>query len=196
MIRRPQQLDEENSELLSRMLAQSELERSMREHTISLDRNTEWERAAQEEEDRLIRTGTWGRPPPSVWNEESTTQQNENVQEGERKSQTNRDDFFESINEILERSDQAMLQNWRDNREETQNVESTNNPWTLQNRDRRNIGWTRNRTTEERYGWIRNENRSTDEIDEEIRSRTEIENEFKDMGERKEDNKENDLPKE
>ena len=46
MIRRPQQLDEENMELLSRMLAQSELERDMRRDVVSLSRNTEWERAA------------------------------------------------------------------------------------------------------------------------------------------------------
>ena len=181
MIRRPQQLDEENREMLSRMLAESELERSMRQHTISLNRNSDWARAAQEEEDRLRRTGTWGRPPPSIWNEESGTQQSEGIQGEETKSQMSRDEFLESINELLERSDQAMLEHWRNTREESQDVEDTNNPWRI--RDRDNVGWIDNRINEERSGWRRNENRPTSE------------DEFKDTEERKEENKENNVSK-
>ena len=178
MIRRPQQLDEENRELLSRMLAESELEESMRRHTISLNRDSAWARAAQREEDRLTRTGTWGRPPP-IWNERSETQQDENIQEGETKSEMSRDEFLESINELLERSDQAVLQHWRNIGEETQDVENVNNPWRILDRDRENVGWTENRTSEERSGWIRNENRPADE------------DESKDAEESKDENKEN-----
>ena len=197
MIRRPQQLDEENMELLSRMLAQSELERDMRRDVVSLSRNTEWERAAREEEDRLRRTGTWGRPPPSIWEEERRMQQSGNSQEGETKiPQISQDEFLDSLNEVMERADQAFLQSWRNGREETQDAENTSNPWNIQDQDRRNIGWTSNRTNEGRSGWIRNENRPTDESSEETRLMREIDEEFKNMEERNEENKENNLPDE
>ena len=194
MIRRPQQLDEENMETLSRMVAQSELERDMRRHVISVSRNTEWERAAEEEENRLRRTGTWGRPTPSIWEEERKIQQSGNSQEGETKTQTNQDEFIDNLNAIMERSDQAFLQNWRNSREITQNAGNVSNSWNIQDENRTNTGWISNQTREERSGWIRNENRPSEEFNEEIRWTRETDDEFKNMEERNEENKENNLP--
>ena len=66
----------------------------------------------------------------------------------------------------------------------------------VKDQDRRNIGWTSNRTNEGRSGWIRNENRPTDESSEETRLMREIDEEFKNMEERNEENKKNNLPDE
>ena len=105
--RRPQ-LDEENSEMFLRMYAQGDLQRRMREVTISNEEVADWERAASLKEERLMRSGNWGVNALPAW-EVTIRRYNEGVHEAEGSDDVNNEvDFTREVNETLERSDLAV----------------------------------------------------------------------------------------
>ena len=88
--------------------ARNQQERYGRRGIISRDRNTDWERAAEAEEERLRTTGTWRRPLVPSW--EVPLRRQDRFQE---EYQLNEDDeeqnWIRTINTALERSDYERM---------------------------------------------------------------------------------------
>ena len=88
--------------------AWSQQERHGRGGIISRNRNTDWERAAEVEEERLRMTGTWGRP--LVPRRRLSLGGQNRIQEGNRRNENNEEpDWIRTMNAALERSDYERM---------------------------------------------------------------------------------------
>ena len=90
--------------------AQSQQERYGRGGIISRNRNTDWERAAEIEEERLRTTGTWGRRRPPVPDWGVALRRQDRFQEEDKVNENDEEqNWIRTINAALERSDYERM---------------------------------------------------------------------------------------